>query len=481
MNTHSTSNSTLSSSSNHSFQLTATLSNQHSALIEENILYITDKTPVFIVQSILKQTNIQAIKTIDEKLFEQKFNQQYQHQDQTKAIQTNVQALDLNDLAHELPKIQHMIHGENDAPIIQILNSLLSDAILNKASDIHIEPSQYISNIRFRIDGLLRQRIELPIAIHAALVSRLKVMANLDIAEKRLPQDGRIALQLNQQFVDVRLSCLPTQYGERLVMRLLGRSTEQLDLNKLGMPESLLQPFKTLIKQPFGIILVTGPTGSGKTTTLYAALKQLSNTTHNILTVEDPIEYEIPNISQTQVNAKIDLSFAQVLRAILRQDPDIIMIGEIRDLETAEIAIQSALTGHLVLATLHTNTAIGAITRLIDMGIEPFLLASTVVGSLAQRLVRRLCQHCKIMQADGTWQANEDGCEHCFHGYSGRIGIYELIEVDADLQRAIGQHLPEADIQKLARTKHMHSMFDNSKHLIEKGLTTLEEVLAATK
>ena len=298
---------------------------------------------------------------------------------------------DLSRMMQELPAVEDLLESAGDAPIIRMLNALLTQAARDGASDIHIEPYERTSSVRFRIDGTLREVVQPNRALHAALISRLKIMADLDIAEKRLPQDGRISLRIGTRAVDVRVSTLPSAHGERAVLRLLDKTESKLTLEAVGMQGDTLARFEQLIGQPHGIILVTGPTGSGKTTTLYAALSRLDASRSNIMTVEDPIEYELPGVGQTQVNAKIGLTFAKALRAILRQDPDVIMIGEIRDFETAQIAIQAALTGHLVLSTLHTNDAVSAVTRLIDMGVEPFLLGSSLLGVLAQRLVRKLC------------------------------------------------------------------------------------------
>ncbi len=298
---------------------------------------------------------------------------------------------DLSRMMQELPAVEDLLESAGDAPIIRMLNALLTQAARDGASDIHIEPYERHSSVRFRVDGTLREVVQPNRALHAALISRLKIMAQLDISERRLPQDGRISLRIGTRAMDVRVSTLPSAHGERAVLRLLDKSQGALDLESVGMQGDILQRMEALIAQPHGIILVTGPTGSGKTTTLYAALSRLDASRSNIMTVEDPIEYELTGVGQTQVNAKIDLTFAKALRAILRQDPDVIMIGEIRDFETAHIAIQASLTGHLVLATLHTNDAASAVTRLIDMGVEPFLLSSSLLGVLAQRLVRKLC------------------------------------------------------------------------------------------
>jgi general secretion pathway protein E len=331
--------------------------------------------------------------------------------------------------------------------------------------------------VRFRVDGTLREVVQPNRALHAALISRLKIMAELDIAEKRLPQDGRISLRIGTRAVDVRVSTLPSAHGERAVLRLLDKSESRISLESVGMTGQTLKRLIELIAQPHGIILVTGPTGSGKTTTLYAALSRLDSSAGNIMTVEDPIEYELPGIGQTQVNPKIDLDFAKALRAILRQDPDVIMIGEIRDYETAQIAIQASLTGHLVLATLHTNDAPSAVNRLIDMGVEPFLLSSSLLGVLAQRLVRKLCEHCKV---DGEGVAR--GCAHCGHtGYQGRTGIFELMTADDRLRALIHNRASEADIREAALESGMRLMRDDGERLVREGVTSREEVLRVTR
>ncbi len=303
--------------------------------------------------------------------------------------------LDLFEVAQQLPEPSDLLESDDDAPIIRLINAVLTEAVKENASDIHIEPFENRLVVRFRVDGVLREVLQYRRAVAPLIVSRIKVMSKLDIAEKRLPQDGRISLRIAGRAVDVRVSTLPSGHGERVVMRLLDKQAGRLDLNHLGMASESQKTIDELIHKPHGIILVTGPTGSGKTTTLYAALERINDNSRNIMTVEDPIEYYIDGIGQTQVNTKVDMTFARGLRAILRQDPDVVMVGEIRDLETAEIAVQASLTGHLVLSTLHTNTAVGAVTRLRDMGVEPFLLSSSLIGVLAQRLVRVLCKHCK--------------------------------------------------------------------------------------
>lgn len=378
---------------------------------------------------------------------------------------------DLSRMMQELPAIEDLLETADDAPIIRMLNALLTQAARDGASDIHIEPYERHSSVRFRVDGTLREVVQPNRALHAALISRLKIMAELDISEKRLPQDGRISLRLGTRAIDVRVSTLPSAHGERAVLRLLDKSGSKLTLEAVGMQGHVLQQLDALIHQPHGIILVTGPTGSGKTTTLYAALQRLDAQRLNIMTVEDPIEYELPGVGQTQVNAKIELTFAKALRALLRQDPDVIMIGEIRDFETAQIAIQASLTGHLVLATLHTNDATSAVTRLTDMGIEPFLLSSSLLGVLAQRLVRKLCPHC-----------HGSGCADCGHsGYQGRTGVFELLVADDAIRAHIHRQAAEADIRATALANGMVLMRDDGERLVQTGITSREELLRVTR
>lgn len=404
------------------------------------------------------------------------------------------ESMDLIDLMHELPKPEDLLEKQDDAPIIRLLNALLSEAIKESASDVHIETFEDHITIRFRIDGVLREVLEPQRILAPLIVSRIKIMAKLDIAEKRLPQDGRITLRIAGRAVDVRVSTMPTSHGERIVLRLLDKQTARLDLARLGMDSTSLELMKKLIANPHGIILVTGPTGSGKTTTLYAALTALNSNTRNILTVEDPIEFDLSGIGQTQVNYKVNMTFAKGLRAILRQDPDVVMVGEIRDLETAQIAIQASLTGHLVLSTLHTNSAIGAITRLDDMGIEPFLLSSSLIGVLAQRLMRLLCKECK---KPGTATEREcaimgisfesapiiyrpGGCASCRNsGYSGRMGVYELIAIDETLRTYIHDRTSEQTMKKYARTLYPSIRQDGFRKVLA-GDTSLEEILRVT-
>ena len=414
-----------------------------------------------------------TLQMLDAQTLAQRISNAYaQRESSAAAVVSEVESdADLSRIMQELPAVEDLLEAADDAPIIRMLNALLTQAARDGASDIHIEPYERHSSVRFRVDGALREVVQPNRALHAALISRLKIMADLDIAEKRLPQDGRISLRLGTRAIDVRVSTLPNAHGERAVLRLLDKSESKLSLEAVGMQGDVLQKFEHLIAQPHGIILVTGPTGSGKTTTLYASLARLDAQRNNIMTVEDPIEYDLPGVGQTQVNSRIDLSFARALRAILRQDPDIVMIGEIRDIETAQIAIQASLTGHLVLATLHTNDAASAVTRLTDMGVEPFLLSSSLLGALAQRLVRKYCAAC-----------HGAGCESCGHtGYAGRTGVFELLVVDDGIRAQIHGQAAEADIRAAALAKGMMLMRDDGERLIQQGITSREEVLRVTR
>jgi general secretion pathway protein E len=403
--------------------------------------------------------------------------------------------LDLQSVADALPEPEDLLEAEDDAPIIRLINAILTEAVRKNASDVHIEPFERRLSIRLRIDGVMLEILEPPRTLAPLLISRIKVMARLDIAEKRLPQDGRISLRVAGRAVDVRVSTLPSGHGERVVLRLLDKQAGRLDLEQLGMQANIRRRIHELIRLPHGILLVTGPTGSGKTTSLYAALTRLNDRSRSILTVEDPIEYYIDGVGQTQVNTRVDLTFARGLRAILRQDPDVVMVGEVRDLETAEIAVQASLTGHLVMSTLHTNTAVGAVTRLRDMGVEPFLLSSSLIGVVAQRLVRLLCPKCKIPHelneaeraALGVVNGNHyevfgpSGCEHCNGtGYYGRSGIYELLLIDETLRTLIHDNASEHDLEHHARTL-TPSIRDDGRRRVLAGDTSLAEVLRVTR
>jgi general secretion pathway protein E len=400
--------------------------------------------------------------------------------------------MDLASIANSVPETEDLLEKENDAPIIRLINALLTEAVKQHASDIHIETFERRLIVRFRVDGVLREVVQPKRELAPLLVSRIKVMAKLDIAEKRVPQDGRISLRVGGREIDIRVSTMPSNAGERVVLRLLDKEAGRLTLNALGMPATLRKQLTDLLLRPHGILLVTGPTGSGKTTTLYAGLSEINDQTRNILTVEDPVEYNIEGIGQTQVNVKADMTFARGLRAMLRQDPDVVMVGEIRDRETAEIAVQASLTGHLVLSTLHTNTAVGALTRLRDMGIEPFLLASSLIGVLAQRLVRVLCPHCKAPHKASPMEAaflglkdgqtyNAVGCDQCNQtGYKGRTGIYELLTVDEKVRQMIHAEATEETIVQAIRPT-TRSIRDDGIRRVRDGETTLEEVLRVTQ
>ena len=438
-----------------------------------------------------------SLKAVSDEEFEQHLGAVYQN-DSSEAMQAMEdigEEMDLFRLAEELPETEDLLENEDDAPIIKLINALLTEAIKESASDIHIETFEKELKVRFRIDGVLREVLSPGRKLAPLLVSRIKVMAKLDIAEKRIPQDGRIALRIANRAVDVRVSTMPSSHGERVVLRLLDKQAGRLDFSHLGMPESLMKQMSNILHKPHGIILVTGPTGSGKTTTLYAGLTMLNSKQRNILTVEDPVEYLLDGIGQTQVNTKVDMTFARGLRAILRQDPDVVMVGEIRDLETAQIAVQASLTGHLVLSTLHTNTAVGAVTRLVDMGVEPFLLSSSMLGVLAQRLVRTLCKDCKegytadqkecelmgfdVANPPTIYRAT--GCEECRHlGYKGRQGLFELLLVDDEMRTMIHNGDSEQSIERHARKFSPSIRVDGRDRVLE-GMTTVEEVLRVTR
>jgi general secretion pathway protein E len=466
------------------------------------VVTITPTTPRHALSDIAQRFgayHFEHVRTVDDVEFAQHLQAHYGQTSLQGSAQSVADAAgqeaDLNRLMDDIPEAQDLLDSAADAPIIRLINALLTQAVREGASDIHIEPFESTTVVRLRVDGTLRDIARPKRSLHAALVSRIKIMANLDIAERRLPQDGRMALRVAGRPVDVRVSTLPVGSsqsgsssqggGERAVLRLLDKTDARLDLSALGMAAPTRAAIDTLIKQPYGIVLVTGPTGSGKTTTLYSAIKRLDASTTNILTVEDPIEYELAGIGQTQVNSKIELSFATALRAILRQDPDVVMIGEIRDVETASIAVQASLTGHLVLATLHTNDAVGAVTRLTDMGVEPFLLSSSLIGVVAQRLVRKLCEACKVPLNDASTIARTYkpvGCAACNQtGYAGRLGIYELLTVNAEMAQAIHQQLPEATLRTMAQTNGLSTLRQDAQRLIDQGITSLAEVERVTR
>lgn len=447
------------------------------------------------VQAVLeaqKLFGLRSIMRVDEESFSEQLRTVYANQTgSSAAVMEDIKDfVDLESAAEELEDADLL--EDDDAPIIRLLNAVLAESLKEQASDIHVEPYENEARIRFRLDGVLRTALSPSVHIAPLLISRIKVMAKLDIAEKRLPQDGRMSVKLGGRSVDLRVSTMPSSYGERVVMRLLDKSAGKLSVDDLGMPPKTKARLDEIIARPHGIILVTGPTGSGKTTTLYAALQQMDQQQRNIMTVEDPVEYDLQGISQTQINMRAGMTFARGLRAILRQDPDVILIGEIRDKETAEIATQASLTGHLVLSTLHTNTAAGAVTRLQDLGVDSFLLSSTLRGVMAQRLVRRLCDNCKTpIEPDSVAQRvlgidsteviyAPKGCDHCNHtGYGGRQGLFELVIIDEPMQRLIHDEAGEIDLQNCIRAQ-TQGMVDEGYDMVRAGQTTLEEVLRVT-
>ncbi len=412
-----------------------------------------------------------------------------------------MEAQDLQSAEASLEEAQDLLDTGDEAPIIRLVNSLLFRAAKERASDIHIEPMERELSVRFRIDGVLMEIIKPPKRYQSSILSRVKIMAQLNIAEKRLPQDGRIRIKLAGRDIDIRVSCIPVTHGERIVMRLLDKNAVLLDLAEIGMNPGILKPIDEIIHRSHGIVLVTGPTGSGKTTTLYGALSRINTPDLNILTVEDPVEYQLKGIGQMAIQPKIGLTFAAGLRSFLRQDPDIIMVGEIRDKETAQIAIEASLTGHLVFSTVHTNDAAGAVTRLVEMGIEPFLVASSLTGVLAQRLVRRVCRECRVLytptdeELSKLGQTRErfksfgggdvyraEGCAACGkNGYRGRTGIYELLLVDEDIRQLVLKNVDSATIKKRAMEKGMLSLLDDGALKVAQGETTIAEVLSVTQ
>ena len=435
-----------------------------------------------------------AVKQVDGEAFDKMLSALYSgRKNSSESVMEDIKDfVDMESAAADLEETGDLLDSEDDAPIIRLLNAILAESLKENASDIHIEPYEKESLVRFRLDGVLSTVLKPSAQITPLLISRIKVMSKLDIAEKRLPQDGRMSVKLGGRSIDLRISTMPSSHGERVVMRLLDKDAGQLQVDDLGMPSGTSAQLDDLIRRPHGIVLVTGPTGSGKTTTLYAALQQMDRKGRNIMTVEDPVEYDLPGISQTQINLRAGMTFARGLKAILRQDPDVILIGEIRDGETAEIATQSSLTGHLVLSTLHTNTAAGAITRLQDLGVDSFLLASTIRGILSQRLLRKLCHHCrkeaepnefnrdllKLKKGHKIYEAG--GCDKCNStGYTGRQALFELVTVDAALQTLIHENAGEIDLEAKIR-EQVPSIRQAGFALVGDGMTTIEEVLRVT-
>lgn len=465
----------------------------HQVLLEGSALFLTDETSLETLLDMRRRLGPRMqVNVLELQTFKERLEQTYQSQNliSQEMVDSLDEHIDLMALTEDVDENAEQLDSDASAPVIRLINAILSEAIRENASDIHIETFERSLIIRFRSDGVLRTILEPARKLAPLLISRIKVMAKLDIAEKRLPQDGRISLRIGQRSVDVRVSTLPSRHGERAVLRLLDKSELRLDLQHMGMSAADLIQVKKLIQRPHGILLVTGPTGSGKSTTLYGMLSLMDSSTRNIITIEDPVEYELEGIGQTQVNPRVDMTFARGLRAILRQDPDVVMVGEIRDTETAQIAIQASLTGHLVLSTLHTNSAAGAITRLRDMGVEPFLLSSSLLGVIAQRLVRKLCPDCReqraLNPAEHTWFADFPqpvthiwqavGCEACRHsGYRGRMAIHERLVIDKELQTAIyqGQH-------EEVFARKMLSLQARGLQCVVEGTTSLEEVLRVT-
>ncbi len=456
---------------------------------------VADSRGIFALRDLARSLNLKPHPILtEERVIIDAINRIYSQTSRVNEVMGDIKGEDLSMIATEFESPTDLIELTEEAPIIRLLNALLMEAVKEKASDIHIEPYEKGVDVRFRIDGILNKVLSPPKIIHEALISRVKILAKLDIAEKRLPQDGRIQLLVGGKNFDIRVSIIPTALGERAVLRLLDRQSGVLSLEMLGLMDSLLLSLKNALSRHNGIILVTGPTGSGKTTTLYASLLRLNTEDRNIITVEDPVEYQLSGIGQMHINPKIGLTFAAGLRSILRQDPDIMMVGEIRDLETAEIAVHASLTGHLVLSTLHTNDAPGAVTRLIDMGIEPFLVASSLVCVLAQRLVRVICPHCKESYKPSNQELSYlsidprpaalyhgRGCDKCLgKGYLGRTGIYELLEITPEIRAMIAERKDAQSIKAAAVRAGFKPLQKNALDKILKGITTIEEVIRVT-
>jgi len=464
---------------------------------KQEVLYVKDAHVSALAEAVRLASPRITWRALDDDMFSEALSGIYERDagEAQRIAEDAGESLLLEDLAQAVPNAGDLLEQEDDAPIIRLINAILTEALRRQSSDVHIETFENDLVVRLRVDGQLREVLRPKRALAPLLVSRIKVMAELDIAEKRVPQDGRISLRVAGREIDVRVSTMPTAEGERVVMRLLEKQGTRLTLPHLGMAAQDLNRLRSLTNRPHGILLVTGPTGSGKTTTLYASLSEIDTSSLNVLTVEDPIEYQLSGIGQTQVNLKAELSFAVGLRAILRQDPDVIMVGEIRDTETADIAIRASLTGHLVLSTLHTNTAIGAVTRLVDMGITPWLLASSLSGVMAQRLVRKLCPSCRTLQSpnarerefirasggdENTQVWHPVGCEKCAgEGYLGRTGIYELIEFNQTLRGLVHDQASESDLEQAAR-KNCPSIRDDAYAKVRDGLTSVDEAIRVT-
>ncbi len=463
----------------------------------ELIAAVSDNHGIFALMDLSRSMNLKPHPVYtDRETIINAINRIYSQATRMDEIMGDIKGEDLSMIATEFESPRDLLELTEEAPIIRLMNALLMEAVKERASDIHIEPYERGLEVRLRVDGILRKILNPPKIIQDALISRIKIIAGLDIAEKRLPQDGRIRLLVGGKDVDIRVSIIPTSQGERAVLRLLDRQTGVMSLGMLGFTDSLLRLFTDALSRQSGIILVTGPTGSGKTTTLYASLLKLNSEERNIITVEDPVEYQLSGIGQMQVNPKIGLTFASGLRAILRQDPDIIMVGEIRDRETAEIAIHASLTGHLVLSTLHTNDAPGAITRLIDMGMEPFLIASSLICVLAQRLVRVICPHCKEPYTPSEQEIaylgsvrplslrlyRGKGCKRCFgKGYLGRTGIYEFLRITPEIRTMIVEKRDAQNIKALAVDLGFRTLQGDAIEKVTRGITTLEEALRVTQ
>lgn len=422
-----------------------------------------------------------------------------QYEGQASEFAEEIAAGEEGEISFDLKDVDRdLLDLSNEAPIIKLINLMISGAIRDRASDIHVEPFEKHVTVRYRVDGILYEKFDVPKSQHPAVVSRIKIMARLNIAEQRLPQDGRIKILLSGKQIDIRVSVIPVQHGERVVMRILDRGSFLIGLEELGMVEQDYRETDRLIQSTHGIILVTGPTGSGKSTTLYSALQRVRSTETNIITVEDPVEYQLEGIGQIEIKPKIGLSFANALRSILRQDPDVILVGEIRDHETAEMAVHASLTGHLVFSTLHTNDSAGAITRLVNMGIEPFLVTSSTIAILAQRLIRKICVECRTPQDPdpeslrelGTSAAefgdqvvyHAEGCDACQHrGYFGRTGIFELLPMLPEIQEAVLRGADSHEIKKLGRARGMRTLRDDGTEKVRAGITSIEEVLRVTR